>query len=698
MDLNNRMPPRKLVLRLIYSVLFLLFFENNCFGGQWTMMFYMAADNDLYSQALIDIKELQKISGKPGVDIIVQLDSPSGAVRYKVMPQGLTILASLGSSNSGSGQTLADFGIWAVKAYPAQKYMLTLWDHGDGWSKQFKYIGYDQYFNDYLSVAGGELREALGEISSTASQQIDLVIFDACYMQMAEVLLEMNGLCRYAVGSEAGFPVAGMPYDIAWKDINGDTPAESLAVWLVNSCNIYEDLGAQTTCSAVDIAILSQAAQNLKSLVDSIRKIPAAALVSPDVISDSSLNFPPVSSYDLPGMLGFIGTRLPEPEKTRVLSASQQFKNSVLKQTVTGEWYKKSNGLAVWYPIGKYNFESGIDLYSSLNWSDLSGWDKILHRLIFQQDSSAPVPQKIKLFQESGGVLKLNWESGYEPSGIKAYQIRHSQNLTTTFLDQGGNTDSSNWDKVGFTITLRDDGATTYFSIGGQMTSRNSIQFDSSGNIGFGAEGIWGSIILESCSDTAIGWDTLGTWNFYREGPPKYCSAKVKTTQARIRISWIPVSGGYGVYIDDIKVCHPDSTKEIKEVNPSSLFYILNSQPGTEGFYQIRSIDSLLNQSSWSDVRFYQPAAGFVRTWPNPLKDKIFLLFSSSNERMQEVKIFNILGQFIDEMSLQQKKTTGGTSEYLYYWVPKESQSSGVYIARLSSGQSIRSVKMILIR
>ncbi|MDP2808215.1 MAG: clostripain-related cysteine peptidase, partial [bacterium] len=130
------------------------------------MMFYMAADNDLCSQALTDIKELQRISGRPGIDIIVQLDSPSGAYRYRVLPQGTSILASLGQSNSGSPEALENFGSWAVKTYPAQKYLLVLWDHGDGWNKRGKSIGYDQYFKDWLSVAGGELRQAVAKISA----------------------------------------------------------------------------------------------------------------------------------------------------------------------------------------------------------------------------------------------------------------------------------------------------------------------------------------------------------------------------------------------------------------------------------------------------------------------------------------------------------------------------------------------------
>lgn len=661
------------------------------------MMFYMAADNDLSGQALIDIKELQKISGQPGIDIIVQLDSPSGSFRYKVLPQGTSILASLGQSNSASPEALANFGSWAVKTYPAQKYLMVLWDHGSGWSKYSKYIGYDQQFNDFLSVAGGGLKEVLAKVSSTAGQPLDIVVFDACLMQMAEVLVELDGLCHYAVGSEALFPIAGMPYDKAWENIDGNTSAESLAASLVNSCSSYDDLGYQVTCSAVDINRLSAASKNLMSLAGRLKQLPISTYIRPTAIPDSALCFLSGYSYDLPLVLDFIGNRIPDPGKTLILDVSQQFKSSVLSQAIAGNDYQKASGLAVWYPNGKNNFESGIEAYRNLKWSGLSGWDKILYQLIFKQDSIAPVPQNVKLAQTNEGVWGVTWEIVYEPSGIERYQIRHSQALTTDFIDRGGSADSSNWIKTGFVIIPKDDGDTAYYSINGQMTSKKTIQFDSSGNIGFEAEGINGSLVLESSSDSNTGWDTLGIWNYFGEAQKRYCSAKVKSAAARVKITWNPNSSSWA-YIDDIKVCHPDAAKEIVTVESYLPFYSLSSQSSTSGFYQIMSVDSMQNKSSWSEAIFYQPALSVIKAWPNPFKDKVCISFSSSTVKTQEVKIFNILGQYIDKMVLRKKETNGEMAENLFSWEPQTAIATGVYFAQMTSDSGVRAIKMILIR
>ncbi|MDO9391940.1 MAG: clostripain-related cysteine peptidase [bacterium] len=701
MGIKNKLPSPRVDIIISFGALFLLFFENICFGSQWTMMFYMAADNDLSGQAQIDIKELQKISGQPGVDIIVQIDSPSGAFRYKVLPQGTSILASLGQSNSGSPDALADFGSWAVKTYPAQKYLLALWDHGSGWSKYSKYVGYDQHLNDYLNVAGGELRSAVAEISSAAGQPLEIIVFDACLMQMAEVLMELEGMCRYAVGSEAPFPVEGMPYDQAWKKIDGNTPAESLVVRLVNSCSVYDNLGYQVTCSAVDIKRLSAASQNLKSLAGPLKRLPVSAFISSSAIPDSAVPdsvscFFSWYSYDLSTMLDFIGNRIPDPEKTLVLDASRQFKNSVLIQSISGNDYQNASGVAAWYPKGKNNFESGIESYNNLKWTGLSGWDKILDQLIFQKDITAPVPQKVKMNQTAMGG-RLAWETGYEPSGIELYQVRHSKALIIDFFDQAGTSDTSNWTRTGFVIIPKADGDTAYYSISGQMTSKKAIQFDSSGNIGFDTEGINGFVVLESSSDSSTGWDTLGIWNYFGEAQNKYCSSKIKNTTANIRISWNTSHSGW-LYIDDIKVCHPDFDKTVKINNTFVPSFTLSSLSGLNGFYQIRVIDSLKNISSWSKETFYRSDTDILRAWPNPFKRNIYISFLPSKESVTEVKIFNILGQYVDRMSLLEKGNNNGKEERLYLWEPKVSIAEGVYIARLDSNTGIRLVKMIFIR
>jgi len=144
--------------RFFMALFIFLFFDISVQAQQWTVMLYFMSDNNLYSNALDDILELQKVHDTPGVNFIVQIDSWQGARRYKIDNQGLHLLAYLGDVNSGSPEALTNFGLWAANQYPSKYNALVLWDHGDGWSKDGKYIGYDNQYFDYLSVSQGELR------------------------------------------------------------------------------------------------------------------------------------------------------------------------------------------------------------------------------------------------------------------------------------------------------------------------------------------------------------------------------------------------------------------------------------------------------------------------------------------------------------------------------------------------------------
>jgi hypothetical protein len=89
--------------------------------------------------------------------------------------------------------------------------MLIIWDHGDGWYKDeplTKSVCFDNNPEDELSVADGELRQAISNIN----YHLDILAFDACLMQMAEVIGEIYEFCDFVVGSEETIPADGFPY------------------------------------------------------------------------------------------------------------------------------------------------------------------------------------------------------------------------------------------------------------------------------------------------------------------------------------------------------------------------------------------------------------------------------------------------------------------------------------------------------
>ncbi|MBP7310229.1 MAG: hypothetical protein KA984_02955, partial [Candidatus Cloacimonetes bacterium] len=52
----------------------------------WTVLVYMAADNNLAQMGALDINSMESVIQPSGLNIIVQADFPEGAKRYKIQP------------------------------------------------------------------------------------------------------------------------------------------------------------------------------------------------------------------------------------------------------------------------------------------------------------------------------------------------------------------------------------------------------------------------------------------------------------------------------------------------------------------------------------------------------------------------------------------------------------------------------------
>lgn len=153
---------RTTVSLLFFLVAFTLFSVVNASASgtaataDWTVLSYIAADNNLEKNAIADINEMEKAGPGPNVNIIIQFDRPAGgyndgvntwdeAVRIKIQKDGdpakisSPVVARLGKIDSGSPASLSDFIAWGVKNYPAKRYILVLWSHGSGW----KTVPYD---------------------------------------------------------------------------------------------------------------------------------------------------------------------------------------------------------------------------------------------------------------------------------------------------------------------------------------------------------------------------------------------------------------------------------------------------------------------------------------------------------------------------------------------------------------------------
>lgn len=127
--------------------------------------------------------------------------------RYAIKQGKLELVDdSLGQLDTTNPNTLADFIRWGTENYPADRYILLLWDHGAGPVYGF---GYDEFQSDYAALTLDEMKQAL---DANPGVHFDMIGMDCCIMGSLETCVALQPYCDYMVLSEDFEPGIGWSY------------------------------------------------------------------------------------------------------------------------------------------------------------------------------------------------------------------------------------------------------------------------------------------------------------------------------------------------------------------------------------------------------------------------------------------------------------------------------------------------------
>ena len=105
-------------------------------------------------------------------------------------------------------QNLTDFIVWAKKNYPADRYMLVLWDHGGGFASGYGADDLNRRSDGEDIMAANEIVDAIKD----AGMKFDVIGFDACLMQNIEYANALEPYADYYLASEETEPGTGWFY------------------------------------------------------------------------------------------------------------------------------------------------------------------------------------------------------------------------------------------------------------------------------------------------------------------------------------------------------------------------------------------------------------------------------------------------------------------------------------------------------
>lgn len=237
------------------SALWLFLLLSSCQSAGdpvWTVLVYMAGDNNLSAAANQDLLEMESVGSDSHLQIVVQFDTIDGSTkRLTVQPGGVTVIEDLGEQNMADPQTLTNFLIWARENYTMERRALILWDHGSGYKKpevgairkpslQAYGILQDDTDGTVCCLSNGIVRNAI----EAANIHFDLLGFDASQMAQIETAYEFRTVADLLVFSQETGQANGWDYTAILRELRnhpGMTP-EALSGLIVRT---YRDFYEQ---------------------------------------------------------------------------------------------------------------------------------------------------------------------------------------------------------------------------------------------------------------------------------------------------------------------------------------------------------------------------------------------------------------------------------------------------------------------
>lgn len=408
---------------------------------QWTVMVYIAGDNDLESAGSVDLAEMKQVGSTDRLNIVAQFDragSRAQTRRYflrKGTQLGRDIVGSLGETNMGDPKVLSDFISWGAGNYPAEHYLVVIWNHGSGWDDtniyastrgmlrrnvdykgeavgrpvrgggpavpmaniramskrrfrralfattiqrgvQTRAIAFDDQAEDFLDNI--ELKLILNGARKALGKKIDVLGMDACLMSMAEVAYQLRDAADFMVGSQETEPTKGWPYNTILREIarRPDISPAELAKVIVDKYLASYRPNAGVTQAALRLA----GAKSLGMAINGLGKALERGVATPEIrraiveVRSDVQSYDTADYVDLVDLCKLLRERLDVADiRAACDGVLAAVPAAVLASGYKGGTMENSNGLSIYFPTKEVS-----PLYAKLDIARSSRWNEFL--------------------------------------------------------------------------------------------------------------------------------------------------------------------------------------------------------------------------------------------------------------------------------------------------------------------------------
>jgi hypothetical protein len=412
----------------------------------WTLMIYMAGDNgkifdtqagqiklmaSMEEAGYGDLFEMGTVGTTDQCAVTCLFDTMDASYLVEVRKGKRfsdSLVQPLREINTGDPDTLKEFIVRSMQAYPADHYALVIWNHGTGWIDVDHYatvrslddehrtnsaifrttykrltadettrpIAFDDSSKDFLDTA--DLRQAFSQAQEATGCRLDIIGMDACLMAMIEGARELAPFADYFIGSQEVEPMDGWPYAPILQALNAGSEiapaalADRIVGEFAESYNATTRAGEETvTQSAIALAATAQTENLVKALVEAIltRQDDAGLKSLVKGCVKNTLAFQDKNYRDL----GDFAARLVQATEfeffTEVTAAAKALSEQLnargadapVVRVAFRPRYAGATGLSVYVPSSlqpSWQREKALAIYRNLLFPQATGWDRLL--------------------------------------------------------------------------------------------------------------------------------------------------------------------------------------------------------------------------------------------------------------------------------------------------------------------------------
>jgi Clostripain family len=393
--------------------------------AEWTLMFYMDADNNLEDPQMVDLEEMMKVGSSANINIVVLADRSTTGDKVRgytdravggipnwttaklfYLERGrLRQLADWGELNMGDPASLKRFVEASTTQFPAKRYGLVFGDHGDGWNG---IVGDESHNGDTLNAK--ELPAVFKEITAKTGK-FELVGFDACLMANFETAQAIAPFGKAMVASEELEPGDGWSYTPIMQNLTANPTMDGFALGrvIVSAYREYYLGAAQggrdktVTLSvldlakipAVEIAVNNLALSSISFLQANSRDVflkTARARKQTEEFGAGEEGQEGSHFYDL----AHYAENLKRQNPAMAQAADQLIGavKSAVVYKVHGEAHARSHGLSIYFPPDKETLTAPKNFkYQDTLFSQSGRWIGFLNQYAGVEDTDTQAPE-----------------------------------------------------------------------------------------------------------------------------------------------------------------------------------------------------------------------------------------------------------------------------------------------------------------